>query len=277
MNHCLTKAFNACIVMLGLWLALPAFAQEPAQFDTQTQTSTTAASGAATATTDDGWHVSVSPYLWFAGLSGTAGILGHDANIKASPGDLLDHFDLGFMALTEIRKGRIVVPIDFMWMRLVDSKGTPFDPGVSYVTVKPSQTILTPAIGYRIVDGEKVKLDAQVGIRYWHLSQSFTFQPSGVVPDQSASADWVDAVAGAKMEAALAPRVLVTIEGDAGAGGANSDYQAVGLLGFRVAKKVILQAGWRYLSVNYRTNPPAMLIYDTHLSGALAGVTFNFK
>ena len=50
--------------------------------------------------------------------------------------------------------------------------------------------------------------------------------------------------------AALSPKALVTVFGDAGGGGSSLDYQVGGLLGFKVSQKVILQAGWRYLYVN---------------------------
>ncbi len=33
---------------------------------------------------DDGFHVAITPYLWFAGLHGTTGVLGHDASVHVS-------------------------------------------------------------------------------------------------------------------------------------------------------------------------------------------------
>src|SRR5690348_17447180 len=47
-----------------------------------------------TADGDTGWHLALSPYLWFAGSHGTVGALGRDVSIRASPGDLLSHFDI---------------------------------------------------------------------------------------------------------------------------------------------------------------------------------------
>jgi len=37
---------------------------------------------------DQGWRVSISPYLWLPGLHGTIGALGHDASVHASFGDI---------------------------------------------------------------------------------------------------------------------------------------------------------------------------------------------
>ena len=234
-------------------------------------------SGQSGPTPDTGWHVNVSPYLWFPGLSGRIGVLGRNASVHASPGDLLSHFGLGFMGAGELRKGRFLFPLDFMWIKLEADRSTPFNPGVSYVNVKVTQTILTPGFGYRVINQEMLKVDAQVGLRYWHLGQNLSFQPSGIFANTSQSANWVDVVAGAKIEGALTPKVLVTVFGDAGGGGANVDYQVGALLGLKVAKKAILQAGWRYLDVDYRTGPPVSFVYDVHQSGAIAGVTFLLK
>ena len=242
---------------------------------TEPQTTATPAQTQPDNASDTGWHISASPYLWFAGLSGTVGAFGHNASVHASIGDILSNFEIGLMGAGEIRKGRWLMPMDLMWIKLEADHATPVEAGVSYATVKVTQTIFTPGFGYRIVNNEKTKVDGQVGLRYWHLGQNVTFQPSG--DNFAPAANWVDVVAGAKIEQALSPKVLVTVFGDAGAGGANVDYQFGGLLGLKLSEKAILQAGWRYLDVNYRNSPPQLFVYDVHQSGALLGVTFNLK
>jgi hypothetical protein len=181
------------------------------------------------------------------------------------------------MGAGEIRKGRFLLPMDFMWVKLTADKATPFDPGISYVRLKVTQVVFTPGVGYRVMDHEKLKVDAQVGLRYWHLGQNLSFQPSGIFSNFSPSANWVDVVSGAKISGALTPKVLVTVFGDAGGGQANSDYQVGGLLGYKVSEKIVLQAGWRYLDVDYRTNAPALFVYDVHQSGILFGLNWTLK
>jgi hypothetical protein len=210
-------------------------------------------------------------------MSGTVGALGHDTSVHVSPGDLLSHFHLGLMANVEARKNRLVLPLDFMWINLQASKGTPFDPGLSSVQVKVTESILAPKVGYRIVDREKVKVDALVGIRYWHLGEHLNFQPSGLFNNLSPTQNWVDGVAGGKFMFALSPKASVTIAGDAGGGGSNLDYQVAGVLGFRLCRAAILDLGYRYLYVDYQTNAPKLAVFDVHESGALLGVTFNLK
>lgn len=273
------KCLVVCTVLVSLMFCLPAVAQGPsdatvsaATIDGQTPDAPTPQNAAA----DDTWHFALTPYLWFAGVSGSAGAVGHDVSIHASPGDLLSHFDIGLMGLVEARKNRFVLPIDFLFIKLTDDKGVPLNDFVNSIQFKGTVVVLTPSAGYRIVDHEKVKVDALAGFRYWHIGESVNAQPQ-LFNGFSRSQNWVDAVAGGKIEMALSEKALVTVSGEAGGGGSDLDYQAVGALGYRLGKKAILQLGYRYLYVNYHNNPPASFLFDAHLSGAILGVTFNLK
>ena len=68
---------------------------------------------------------------------------------------------------------------------------------------------------------------------------------------------------------------MITVGGNAGGGGANTDYQVLGLLGYKISKQCILQAGWRYLDVDYRSG--RSFVYNTATSGILVGLTINLK
>jgi hypothetical protein len=222
-----------------------------------------------------GWHVGISPYLWFAGVHGTVGALGHEASVDASFRDIFSNFNIGLMFALEPRYNRIVMPFDFMWMKLSDDKALPFEVGPTSVKAKINQVMFAQKIGYRVIDSEKLKLDGLVGFRYWHMGTTLTLQPQ-VANGFYESANWADAVAGARFQAMLSKKVVFTVLGDAGGGGANSDYQVVGLLGWK-CKKLTLQGGWRYLSVNYRPGGSASFIYDMATSGLIFGATIPLK
>jgi hypothetical protein len=274
-----TRFVILSILAMSLALSVSAAAladDPPAAADANAQTSNNPSPQPATDSADDQWHFNFTPYLWFAGASGTAGALGHDVSFDASAGDLLSHFHLGLMANVEARKNRFVMPIDFMWIDLQAARGLPFDQGLSSVKLGISETVFDPKVGYRIVDHEKVKIDALIGLRYWHLGQSLNFNPP-IFNGISASQNWVDGIAGGKFEFALAPKASVIIAGDAGGGGSSLDYQVVGVLGLRLCRVAILDLGWRYLYVNYLSSAPKSAAFDAHMSGALLGVTFNLK
>ncbi len=239
--------------------------------------SASVAAQAGTSADDDGWHFDVSPYLWFPGVHGTIGALGRDISFKASPGDLLSHFRFGLMGLVAARYKRVLLPLDIMWIRLEDNKALPFpNLMVNTAQLKASEFILTPKIGYRLIDEEKIKIDALVGFRYWHFEENLKFVPSNFNLNFSNSQNWVDPVVGGCITGNLSSKVAVVIAGDVGGWGTGSqlDYQVAGILGYSIKPKVTLQAGYRYLYVNYRSG--GTIIQPT-TSGVLFGATFNLK
>jgi hypothetical protein len=265
--------FVCCMFALILSLVTVATAQGPSAEATSEATAAPAPPPAAAA--DDGWHVALTPYLWFAGMHGTVGTGSHTTSVHASFGDIISNFNIGFMGAVEARKKKFLVSTDMIWMRLSDDKAISIgDVTVRTADVKVTQFVLTPKAGYRLVDQEKMKLDALAGLRYWHLGQEFKFSPP-VFSGVSGSLNWVDVVAGLKMEMPVSQKAVITVLGDAGGGGANLDYQVAGLLGFRISKKLILQGGWRYVDVDYRGSQTA--IFDVASSGFIGGVTINLK
>jgi hypothetical protein len=91
----------------------------------------------------------------------------------------------------------------------------------------------------------------------------------------STSQNWVDPLVGGRILGALTPKVNVSIGGDVGGWGTGSqlDYQIFGVLGYRIKPTWTLEAGWRYLDVNYRSNT----IFDVAMSGVILGVSINLK
>jgi hypothetical protein len=262
-------------VPLALALCMSAMAQESTDLVSSDQTGSAPAGQKTAPSVDNNWHIGVTPYLWFAGSHGTVGAHGLDASYHASFGDIFTKLNIGLMGAAEARKERFVFPVDFLWLKLSDDKGLPLNEiGVSSIKVKATQSIFTPKAGYRVVDQEKLKADVTLGIRYWHLGENLSLEPS-LFGGRSQSANWVDVVAGGKIQMPLSPKAMITVLGDAGAGGANVDYQVAGLLGYRIKPKIMMQLGYRYLDVNYR--PSSTFIYDAVTSGILLGVTFNLK
>ena len=272
---CFRKCFLVfCgVLALSLLLNMSAFAEEPAVLTVQEPSTTAPAAPMPTTNDDDKWHFVVAPYLWFPGLSGTAGVLGHEASVHASAGDVLSNFNFGLMGAVEARKNRLLVPVDFMWVRLKDNKGLPeTDFGPTSVTARITESILTPKIGYRLADTERWKVDALFGIRYWHLGESLTLNPSSL--QFSRAQNWVDFNLGMRVAAAVTPKMSVTVFGDEGGGGSRLDYQVGGFLGCRVKHSVALLLGWRYLYVDRQDKGSGI---NVHMSGPLLGVSFDVK
>jgi hypothetical protein len=229
---------------------------------------------------DNQWHIAVSPYLWFPGVHGTIGALGHDAGFSASPGDLLSNFRFGLMGAVEARRNRLLTTVDMMWIRLEDDKALPFpNVGANSATLKATEFLLTPNVGFRLIDGKIIKADALAGIRFWHFGENVTFNPGTLGFDFSKSQNWVDPVVGGRIETALSPKAGFTVAGDVGGWGTGSqlEYQVVGLFGYKVKPKWTLQAGYRYLYVDYEKGGGRDAFITAATSGVIFGVTITLK
>ena len=220
------------------------------------------------------WRVGISIYGWFPGLHGTVGALGHNASIHVPFSDVF-HTLKGIIPIAvEADKGRFVMPVDFLWMKLGVDNGIPInDFGQTSINTHLTESILTPKVGYRLLDAEHLKFDALGGIRYWYLSLNNTLEPSGL--GNSRSTKWVDGLGGGRFILPFGEKAAMTVAGDAGAGGSNLDYQVLGLLNFNFTPKFGLAVGWRYLDEDYRPTTN-QFVYDTMTSGAIAGFSYNF-
>ncbi len=259
-------------VLLSLMFCLPAIAQGPADATIQEQAPNAPTPPKAAAATDDVWHFDISPYVFVPGIHGTVGVLSHDASVHVSGSDVLSNFNGGFAGFVQARKNRFVMPIDFFWARLDTTQGIPLtDVGQSSVRFLQSQIIFTPKVGYRIVDKEHFKVDALIGLRYWHEGLTVTPRPANV--SYARSVNWVDGIAGGKFEIDFSPKVWITAAGDAGGGGANLDYQAVGT--FNVQPKPLFGffVGWRYLVTDYAGNKG--FLFDVAQTGPVIGLNMQ--
>ena len=269
-------------VAISLLFCLPVRAQDQPLMDAQVQTPSPPPPPMPTPVpnSDGGFHFSVSPYLWLAGAHGTVGALGRDVGMHASVGDVLSHLDFGLMGAAEARYNRIVLNGDMLWIRLSDSKAVPF-PGLGAVSAdaRVGEFVWTSKFGYRVINGDHFKADANVGVRYWHLGQKLNFNPSVLGIDFNGSQNWADVLVGGRVQLPVGTgeKAVVNLLGDVGGWNATAklDYQFAALLGYKLCPKWTLQAGYRYLFVDYR--PSNLSVYNVVTSGALIGVTYTFK
>jgi hypothetical protein len=231
---------------------------------------------------NDAWHFAVSPYLWFPGVHGTAvGPNGNGVGFRASPSDLLSHFRFGLMGAVEARHKWLVTSIDMMWIRLEDTKAVPLPPdlglGATSATIKATEFLLTPKVGVRLINQEKFKIDALTGFRYWHFGESLNFNPSALGLNFNGSQNFVDPLVGGRIELALSPKIVVNILGDVGGWntGSKLEYQVAGFLGYRIKPALTLQAGYRYLNVDYLGK--RSVVFNVTTAGVMFGATLNLK
>ena len=72
----------------------------------------------------------------------------------------------------------------------------------------------------------------------------------------------------------LNPQGTLTIVGDVGGGGADLDYQVLGLLGYKL-KRMTIQGGWRYLVIH--KTPAEHAFADLAFTGVFLGLVIPLK
>jgi hypothetical protein len=220
------------------------------------------------------WTFQSLSYLWFPGMSGTVGARGYSASTHVSPSDILKNLNIGIMGAFEADHNRLGVPIDYVWAKIQDKKSFLNFPGYSAkATVK--EGFFTPKVTYLVVDGERLKVRGTAGIRIWHLGENLQLTPpSSPSISVGTSQNWVDVVAGANIVVPLSPKIFVMMLGDAGAGGANLDYQVAAFANYQIKPKWGIGAGYRYVDTNYRNSNH--VVFDTHQSGLTLTLLYKY-
>jgi hypothetical protein len=237
---------------------------------------------ASTASADDAWHFAVSPYLWFPGVHGTAvGPNDNGLGFRASPSDLLSHFQIGLMGAVEARHKWLVTSMDIFWIRLEDDKAIPLPPAVGDgaigANIHATEFFLAPKVGVRVINQEKIKIDALTGFRFWHFGESLNFNPSALGLNFTGSQNFVDPLVGGRIQLDLSPKIVVNILGDVGGWntGSKLEYQVAGLLGYKIKPALTLQAGYRYLNLDYSGRRG--VVFNLTTAGVLFGATLTLK
>jgi hypothetical protein len=245
-----------------------------AQMKTPATNALASGNTAPASSTNDKWQFVSLSYLWLPGLHGTIGAAGYQAHPRVSPSDVLSNFNFGLMGSFEATYKRWGLPFDFVWAKLGDDKTFTNYPGYT-ANPRTTEAFLTPKVTYLVLDGQRLKVRATAGIRYWHLGANLKVTPpSGPSVSVGSSQNWVDVLGGASIVAPLSPRIAFMMTGDAGGGGADKDYQVAGMLNYQIKPKWGIGLGYRYVDVNYRSGN--QFIYDTVQSGVLFTLLFKY-
>jgi hypothetical protein len=226
------------------------------------------------------WHVDWIPlYLWFSGLKGNLGAGGYVAPVDASFSDIFKQLNIGLMTSLDMRRKRVGVFTDLIFMSLSsDQKTTPIGGGAySGFTANAKQLIVDPELYVRLLDSSRGSVDAIGGGRFWHLNNSLDLLPgtlAGATAGQTQN--WVDPVLGARFRLNLNKGWFAELKGDAGGFGVGSQstWQINSAVGKEFKKRYSLRLGYRYMSVDY-TN--GAFLYDVHMSGLVAGFGIRLK
>jgi hypothetical protein len=226
----------------------------------------------------DDWSFTIAPYVWAAGMKGTAATLPPlpPVDVDASFQDVLKNLDLAAMVALELRYQKFGGYADIIYTDIHGDGDTPRSILFDEIGVESETFIGTFGLAYRVLEGEHGFLDLLAGARAWSVDTTLTLD-GGLLADREIedNQNWVDPVVGIKGRYFFGHGVFAQWLGHVGGTSANSDstWDVFGGLGYEFNDTVSAVAGYRHLEVNYEHNG---FEFDVELSGPVMGAVIHF-
>lgn len=225
----------------------------------------------------DRWSFTFAPYIWAAGMKGQVSTIpaAPPASIDVDFEDILEHIDIAFMGIGEVRKGRFALLADLTYLKVSDDASTP-GPLFSGADAEVKTFIGTFERSYRAVAGTQGHVDVLVGARVWSMTTELSLK-AGLLQgrERDNSETWVDPVVGAQVRLTLGSGFYLTAIGNVGGFGVASDmtWDILGGLGYQANDWFAPVIGYRHVEVDYEQDE---FLFDVEMSGPLIGGVFRF-
>jgi hypothetical protein len=116
---------------------------------------------------------------WLAGVSGTTGFHGTNSNVDVGIGQILKHINVIYSLSAEVRRGRLGVLGDLLYLNAQDGSGERSGL-VSKVDLGLQQFLGEFFGSYRVVEGPHGWLDLLAGFRYTYLGEQVGLQANNM-------------------------------------------------------------------------------------------------
>lgn len=227
--------------------------------------------------TDD-WSFLIAPYVWAAGIKGTAATLPPlpPIDVDASFQDILKNLDIAAMVALELRYRKFAGYADIVYTGISADADTPR--GILFDEIEAESEVFIGTFGgaYRVLEGERSFLDLLAGARVWSVDTTLKLD-GGLLADREIqdNQNWVDPVVGIKGRYFFGHGFFLNWMGHVGGFSASSDltWDAFGALGYEFNDTVSAIAGYRHLEVDYEQGG---FEFDVQMSGPVIGATIRF-
>lgn len=210
----------------------------------------------------DDWQFSAAIYLWGASIGGNTRS-GSEIDVKFE--DIFDKLEMAFMGNLGASKGKWSLLTDVIYLDVKEE--TVADSGLE-LSAETKSWVVTPAVGYNLVNEEMFRLDILGGARYFYLKTDL-----GLGSKSAAESDSIwDGILGAKGRLNFGKHFYLPYFGDIGTGGSDFTWQAYGGLGLGF-EWVDIELGYRHLEYQFDDRP---VVEKINFSGPLAGLRFKF-
>ncbi len=241
-------------ILLAIWIAGPAKAQEP----------------------EPGWSAQVSPYVWASGIGGSIRPFTGAPTIEfnESFSEVLENLDAAVFVSGYARRDRFVLLGDFSYVSSSRS-GIALVPGVGPAPAsgRLRQISATLAGGYRVVSEPGVNVDVLGGLRSWSVRGVVDI--AGGALSRSQGLEFTDPILAVRIHIVPASRWSAVLYGDIGGFSVGSKLTAqwLGTANYSFNDRLYLSAGYRHLELDYRDSGARI---DVRMSGPLVGATWRF-
>jgi len=213
------------------------------------------------------WDWKLTPYLWAAGLDGSATVGPVAADVSMDFSDVLDILRGGGLVRIEAQSDRHGFYGDLVYLRLKEEEAR--DTIGGSLELKFDALIAEGAYFYRIGDQYAVEF----GVRYWDFET--TLRPA-LLPSVKRANDFTDGFIGFRSEFDVSEKWDLLFRGNVGGGG--SDFSAGLQLDFRrsFANGNSLDIGYRALDIDYEDGSGLTAVgLDLSMHGLAIGYTFD--
>ena len=218
------------------------------------------------------WRVTVQPYVWATGVSGTIRPTAGAPTFAFSQsiGESLSTVDGAFSAAVSAQRDRFVILGDFS--AVSTSRAGTVPPGLP-ARAGTSTTTFTLAAGWQVHAEPTATVDVFAGIRAFWLGARVEVPPGTTVADRSLN--FVDPIVGARVITRLAPQWSAMLYADIGGFGAGSKLTVVasGMINYHVSPSFTLSGGIRVMALSYDDGNTKA---DVTLAGPILGVSWRF-
>ncbi len=224
------------------------------------------------------WEVSITPYLWVAGVDGSLDIprrAGDAIEIDRSFTDILGNLKFAFMGAVDVRHGRFVALTDIIYLSVGAEAESVRNPAFLEGEVDASAFVGTGAVGYRVVDRGPLFVDLFAGGRLVALDVEVTLTGPLQTRERETSPSNVSALVGGRARIPLGDKWGLLLYGDVGSlfGSSDVKWQVAGTVQHDLSRHWRLVAGYRYMSLHHDKRDSDI---DVDLSGPLLGISYTF-
>ena len=145
-----------------------------------------------TITQSQPWQFTIAAPGWMAGIDGTIGVRGVNADIDIGFDEILQHLDMMFAARAQAQKGPFGIFGEIFYIGLSD--GAQVSGLIDNVSAKVGLTLFDGALSWRLINQPRWSLDFAAGMHYNNVYERLTLNPNPVAINQ-ASQQFVDDIA----------------------------------------------------------------------------------